>query len=197
MGFATAADTNYEGNSLPVLGIGTYDNASLVGAKFETGLAKTDGTPLEDRISIFFKTAEGQPFTYSEVRPKDAEKEGKMTIRIGHVLSKFYEKVQLVQNNQTFETYATWAVQMLNAAVPKNQKVKFIIIGSVYEGKARTGLPKYPPFIVKAGEDLGFDKNALESNAEYYAHTAAPTPDTPAGGQPTGGAPNQKTVGEF
>lgn len=195
MGFATTADTNYEGNSLPVLGIGVYDNASLVGAKFETGLTKQDGTALDDRISIFLKTAEGQPFTYSEVRPKDAEKEDKMTIRVGHVLSKFYDKAtQLVQSNTTFEGYANWAVNLLNQAVPKNQKVKFVIIGSVYEGKARTGLPKYPPFIVKAGEDLGFDANALKSNAEYYAHTAAPTPDATG---TTTGAPSTKMVGEF
>lgn len=197
MGFTTSADTNYEGNSLPVLSIGTYDNASLVSAKFETGLKKDNGEALKDRISIFFKTAEGQPFTYSEVRPEDSEKEDKMVIRIGHVLSKFYEKSQLVQNNSTFDTYANWAVSMLNNAVPKNQKVKFIIVGSVYEGKARTGLPKYPPFIVKAGEDLGFDNNALKSNAEYYAHTATPTPDASGNTGVSSGTPNAKTVGEF
>lgn len=191
MGFATTADTNYEGNAFPVLSIGIYDNASLVGAKFETGLKKDNGEELKDRITINFKTAEGAPFTYSEIKPEDPDKEDKMTIRVGHVLSKFYDKSQLVQNNATFESYATWAVGLLNAAVPKNQKVKFAIIGSVYQGKARTGLPKYPPFIVKAGEDLGFDANALKSNAEYYAHTAAPTPDA------TGSTPNAKTVGEF
>lgn len=191
MSFATTADTNYEGNSLPVLPPGIYDNMSLIGGKFEQQLTKDDGTPLEDRITINFKTQEGAPLAISELRPKDAEKEDKMVKRIGHILSKFYDKSQLVQSNATFEAYANWAVMMINNSVAKKQLVKIMVVGSVYEGKARTRVQGYPPFIVKAGEDLFFDSNALKSNAEYAAFQN-PTPDSS-----TSGTPNAKTVGEF
>lgn len=194
MGFATTAETNYEGNALPVLPIGIYDNASFLGAKLEMGLKKDNGDPLKDRITFYFKTEDGRPFSHSELRPDSDEKETNMSKRVGHILSKFYEKPQLVQGNTTFESYGAWAVQMATAAVAKGQKVKFAISGSVFEGKASTRFPGYPPFIVKAGGELGFDSNALKSNAEYEAHVNN-KPDAPAAGSTT--APNAGTVGEF
>lgn len=196
MGFATTADTNYEGNAFPVLTIGTYDNADFLGAKYEVGLKKDNGEALADRIVFKFRTEAGQPFEHSEIKPETDEKETNMSKRVGHILSKFYEKSQLIQSNTTFETYAPWAVTMANNALAKNQKVKFIIVGSVYEGKARTGFPRYLPFIVKAGADLGFDSNAIKSNAEYEAFTK-PTPDAPKAGNVGGTTPNAGTVGAF
>lgn len=201
MGFATSADTNYEGNSIPTLPIGIYDNGTLVNAVREKDLKKDDGTPLEDRITINFKTADGQPYAKSELKPDvnaaDFDKKSdNVTKRIGHILSKFYTKDQLVQSNTDWDGYANWAVQMLNAA-NKSVKVKFAIVGSVYVNaqgvkKASTGFPNYPPFIVKAGADLNFDANALKSNAEYTEFQRPPAPDAPAAG-----TPNTKTTGEF
>lgn len=194
MGYATNANTNYEGNNIPSLPIGIYDNATLVGGKLEKPV-KDDGTVLTERITISFKTAEGQPYEKSELKPDEStadfeSKSDNMTKRIGHILSKFYPKEQLVQANTSWEAYSAWALALLNNA-NKAQKVKFAIIGSVYDGKARTGFPNYPPFIVKAGADLSFDANALKGNAEYEAFQKPAVPDA------TPGVPNIKTAGEF
>lgn len=196
MGFATTAETNYEGTSYPVLQPDIYDNATFLGAKYEKDAKKDNGEALDDRINFNFKTESGQPFTHSEIKPDTDEKETNMVKRVGHILSKFYPKEQLVQGNTTFDSYANWAVGMANNAVSKGQKVKFAVVGSVYTNgqgvlTARTGFPRYLPFMVKAGEDLSFDNNALTSNAEYAAFKKPPTPDA------AGAKPDSKTVGEF
>lgn len=189
--YGTTSEANFDGNSLPILPPGIYDNVKFVGVKNEVGLTKDDGTPLVDRVTFNFKTAEGQPFSHSELKQDDAAKAGKVAIRVGHILSKFYTKEQLVQNNTTWEGYSAWVTQMGNAAVAKNQLVKLKISGSVYEGKAKSRFNGYPPFIAKAGEDLNWDNNDLKGNAEYAAHQN-PRPDVTSSS-----APSTSTVGEF
>lgn len=189
--YATTNDDNFDGNALPILPPGIYDNAKFLGVKNEVGLKKDDGTPLEDRVTFMFKTAEGQSFSHSELKQTDETKGKKLAIRVGHILSKFYEKAQLVQGNTTWESYSAWVTQMGNAAVPKNQLVKLKISGSVYEGKAKSRFSGYPPFIVKAGEELNFDNNDLKGNAEYENHQA-PKPDATQASTPT-----TATIGSF
>jgi hypothetical protein len=183
-GFATTSEVNYEGNSLPVLPVGIFDNAEFLGAKLETGLAKEDGTALTDRLTFSFKTADGSPFSHSELKPDEGKedfdkKSTNLSKRVGHILSKFYPKEALVQQNTTWEGYAAWVVNMANGA-NKTQKVKLAIAGSVYDGKGRTGFPGYPPFIKKAGEDLSFDQNHLRSNKEYEDFMSAKADTTGA-----------------
>lgn len=190
--YATTADDKFDGNALPFLAPGIYDNVKFLGVKNEIRLKKDNGETLEDRVTFMFKTADGQLFNHSELKQTDPDKGKKLAIRVGHILSKFYDKAQLVQSNNTWEGYSSWVTQMGNAAVPKNQLVKLKISGSVYEGKAKARFSGYPPFIAKAGEDLPFDANDLKGNSDYERHVNA-KPDEKS----SGATPNASTVGEF
>lgn len=189
--YGTTSEANFDGNSLPILPPGIYDNVKFLGVKNEVGLTKDDGSPLVDRITFNFKTSEGQPFSHSELKQDEPKKAEKLAIRVGHILSKFYEKASLVQSNTTWETYSAWVTQMGNAAVAKNQLVKLKISGSVFEGKAKSRFNGYPPFIAKAGEDLNWDNNDLKGNTEYANHQN-PRPDASSAS-----TPSADTVGEF
>lgn len=194
--YGITADDKFDGNALPILPPGIYDNATFLGVKNETGLKKDDGTALTDRVTFNFKTEDGQPFSHSELDQGTDEKKGKnLATRVAHILTKLgYTKEQMVQSNTSWASYAAWVTQMGNAVVPNKPKVKLKISGSVYEGKAKSRFNGYPPFIAKAGEDLGFDANDLKGNAEYAQHQS-PKPDAPQGSNAS--KPSEETVGKF
>lgn len=189
MSFGTDNAVNYDGNSVPKLGPGIYKNAELESVKIEAP-EKEDGTKLQKRIVFLFKTETGEYHTHIEYNPKDDDekKDSKTTSlvkRIGHILSKFVSKERLIQNNQDFDSYANWVVSTL-AQSHKGKKVDFAVVGNVYNNKASAELPLYPPFIVLAGQPLGFDKNAIEANKKYenFMNVGGATPN---GGVPAAG----------
>lgn len=193
--FATTAETNYDGLSIPNLNPGKYENCNLVKVEFGK-TTKGDGTSGKQIITFTFSTPEGMLHQHTEYESlpgeKDSEKKtANMLKRIGHIMSKFVPKERLTQQSATFADYGNWVVSTLTSVGYKDQKVDLLLTGNVYQGKATSNFTGYPPFIAKHGDTLQFDNNGLKANKEWQAFedkkTARPDQD---GGNPANGGVN-------
>lgn len=174
--FATKANENYDGLSIPNLDPAKYENCTLDKVEF-TKTTKGDGTQGKEIITFTFATPDGLQHQHTEYAPDatnpDAKKVANMIKRIGHILTKFLPKDQTEIPANTFAELGNQVVAKLDAIPNRNEiKVDILVAGNVYQGKATSGFTGYPPFIAKHGEALQFDKNTLASNKQYYDHRA-------------------------
>ncbi len=199
MNFTSDEAINYDGISTPTLPPGKY-SGELINVKLERP-TNDAGEALKRRIIFSFKTDEGENHTHIEydIDPEDAKAESKATNlvkRVGHMMSKFVSKEALVQNNTSFSDYGKWVLSTLEGKYT-GVKVDFIVVGNVWDGKASSGFPGYPPFIANAGNPLGFDTNHNRSNKQYEAFMSAtneaPKTDEPASAIVTEGDAAVKT----
>ncbi len=170
MSYASSSKTDYDGVNIPTLPPGIY-TGELVGFKVERP-KDNQGDWLKRRMVFTFKEDEKNEVhvhTEYEVSDDDAKAESKavnLVKRVGHILSKFIDKDKLQQDNESFRDYALWVKDTLGEAY-KGVKIKFMIVGNVWDGKAKSDFPGYLPFVVKAGDVLGFDNNHTKANKEY------------------------------
>ena len=186
MNFTSDNAVNYDGISTPTLPPEKY-SGELTSVKLERP-TNDAGEALKRRIIFTYKTDTGQNHTHIEydIDPEDAKAESKaenLVKRIGHIMSKFLSKEALVQNNQSFSDYGKWVLSSLEGKY-KGVKIDFITVGNVWNGKATSGFPGYPPFMVLTGQPLGFDNNHTRSNKEYESFMNS-TIQAPATDEPT------------
>lgn len=170
--FGSDKETKYESDSIiiPTLQPGIYRNAELTKVEF-LQLQKKDKS-LGKKALIFTFTAEnGETHQHTEYESTDKDKAKNMVKRVGHILLRYVPEEKLVQNNQTFDSYAKWVIATLGDAY-KGVKVDLKICGSVYTNQddkkiAKSGFPNYIGFITRAGGELAFSQKEVTSNKEY------------------------------
>ena len=183
MSYASSAKTDYVGVNIPTLPPGIY-SGEMVGFKLERPKDNQDNW-LKRRMVFRFVEDENQGehvHTEYEIDENDQKAESKATNlvkRVGHMLSKFVAKDKLQQDNDNFSDYGKWVKETLGESY-KGKKIRFMVVGNVYDGKATSGFPGYLPFMVLEGESLGFDSNHTRSNAEYaqFMGGGGSAPDT-------------------
>lgn len=171
--YNTSAGTNFDGLSIPSLLPNKYTNVKLIEVK-QGKSTKKDGAEGKNIITFLFQTEDGQQHQHTEwdidaSDAKAADKAKNMTIRIGHILSKFLPKDRLVSNANSFLDYSNWVMSMINSVDYKNVPVDILVTGNVYQKKATSAFTGFPPFIAKHGEPLNFSNNQLLDNQKYYA----------------------------
>lgn len=186
--FGNTKGKNTEGLSIPALGPGIYSGYSLNKVEL-TQTTKQDGSQGKDILVFHFDGPQG-PHQYTEfdVDPTDAKAESKrdnMSVRITHIMTKFIPKDQAdAIGGADFKSYAANVVAALNPAITSQVKTLEIkVLGNVYNGKATSNFPGYPPFIAKVGapdyKPLSFSDRERKANQEYNNFLSA-TPDNDA-----------------
>lgn len=186
--FGANKGTNYEGLSIPSLSPGIHE-VELIDVKKEKTTRAT-GEQGKTILTFTYKKADGTMHQHTEydVLPtdKDAEKKAKeMTTRVGHVMTKFISKDIVDANaSTTFEAYADWVIASLGGSFKGVKDLELKIVGNVYEGKATTQVPLFPPFLARKSsptyKGLAFDAYQNGQNAKYAAFHNA-TPDAESG----------------
>lgn len=181
--FNSNSQTNFDGLSIPSLLPGKYEDVRLI--KVEAGTStKKDESSGKRILTFLFQTKDGQQHQRTEWDTDDEKKANNMTIRVGHIMSKFLPKDRLTFSGSTFEEYSNWVVATLNSVDFKSQAVDILITGNVYNKKATADFTGFPPFIAKRGEPLNFANSSLVANKQYFDFVnsqANPTPDSEGG----------------
>lgn len=147
----------------------------------------------------WFISSEGISFTHTEFPIKDTVPEQKIKDyddvqqakisglyrRLGHIL-KHYVPEELLMHKPEVALNLNWrgfldlyntAIEKANALSETEVPVKYLkILGSVYNGKARVGLPNYLGFIGDTDASVAFGPKEIQSNAEwaqFQANSAA------------------------
>lgn len=198
--FGTDPNVNYDGIGADAnAGPGIY-LAELTSVVYEPAFTE-EGKDIKGRIKFNFKlhnaiekvasvsSGEGSSHTHIEYEVLSTDdnatsKSANLVKRVGHILSKYVPKEQLVQNSSTFDEYAKWVMAKLASKPYANKKVKLMVVGSVYNRKSSSRCPNYPPFIAKETDALVFDKNHTKSNAEYVAFMNSSVTDSSSADAP-------------
>lgn len=191
--FKATTGTNYDGLNIPSLPPGIYNDYKLTDIKKDrtTPSGGGEGTLI---LTFTFDGKEG-PFQHTEYDikaddAKAADKAANMVKRVGHILRQFnipQATLDSMPEHANFDAYCNWIMATIGQSyvgVPLMMKV----IGSVYEGKARTSFPGYIPFLASGNagtKSLSFSANEKLGNDQWSKHQNS-TPDTesPSGGSP-------------
>lgn len=191
-GIKQGADT--EGLSIASLPPGIYKEMVLKTVKAEK-TTKNDGTQGKNIITFLFDGPQGAhqhtEFEVSDTDPKADSKKANLSKRVSHIMTKFIPKTAIESvMHENFEGYAAWVAATLNPSVTANKKVEIKIIGSVYNGEARSNFPGYVPFVANPAQSeykpLSFSANEIKSNDEYFNHVSG-SPDTESSPSTDGG----------
>lgn len=184
MAFKAKVGENYDGLNIPSLPPGIYKDYKLTDVKKDVTTPK-DGGEGTKILTFLFEGAEGAyQYTEYDIKSDDAKKDDKeanMVKRIGHILRQFgipQATLDAMPEHVSFEAYQNWIMATLGQSyvgVPLQMK----IIGSVYQGNAKSGFPGYIPFLAsgKAGTTtLSFTPKESSGNNAYNSHNNN-TPD--------------------
>jgi len=183
--FGAKKGTNYEGLSIPSLEPGIH-SVELVEVKKEK-TTKASGEEGRTILTFLYKTPEGLMHQQTEydVLPTDKEPEKKadqMVARVGHIMTKFISRDIVDANSATdFNSYADWVVASLGSAYKGIKDLELKIVGNVYDGKASTQIPLFPPYLARKSatgyKPLSFDAYQNKQNSTYNNFMNA-KPDT-------------------
>lgn len=187
--FGNTKGKNTEGLSIATLGPGIYQGYSLLKVEF-TKTTKGDGTEGKNIITFLFDGPQG-PHQHTEFEPTDADatklasKSENLSKRVTHIMTKFVpQEVADAVSGADFASYAQAVVATLNPAVTAPVKdLEIKVLGSVYDGKATSAIPGYPPFIARKSQasykPLNLTDRERKGNAEYASfHSASPDNDS-------------------
>ena len=125
----------------------------------------TDGKIIKTKYSI------------TEWANEEEKKLNNQMKRIAHIQRKYLTQEQTEEVNtlfdkgeiKTWKDYANWAASTLPSELTKVVKVDFKVIGSVYSGKRKSGIPGYIPFMFKSGTTaMSFSNSELKGNGDWF-----------------------------
>lgn len=166
---------------LPLLEPNIYDGFNLSKIEFKPSVQKDNKEEMtkEALHFIFQKNQE----VHTHVEYAISKEDEKYVSKAQNLTSRVYEILEAVSSfdRKTFDKkfdsfgdFCKWA-----ASMKPNYRVKFKVVGSVYNGKRKASFPNYGNFIAREGSSsIKFSDKELLSNREYAnfvpANSASP-----------------------
>lgn len=206
--FAAKKGTNYDGLNIPTLPPAIYKGGELKDVKKDRTTPKDggEGTAILT-YTLEFPEGSHQVTEYDiKADAKDAEKKAdNMVKRLGHVLRQFGIPQETIDANSstTFTQLQDWFMSTLGQAHVGVKSLELKVVGSVYNGTAKSEIPGYIPFLANTARQgykpLSFSASEISNNNAYKNHTnATPDAESSGSGNPsTGLTPNSGVDTDF
>lgn len=161
----------------PVAGVASldpaiYDEFTPLAAEYKPPVEKERGDGLT--VECIHFTFKKDTLAHTHIEYIVAESDPKAEEKATNSTKRIYELIKAATNvnpdsfDKTFSDFAEFAKYIVSVYKPVH-KVKFKVVGSVYNNKRKAGFPQYGGFIDRAGSSkIRFSNKEMLSNAQYY-----------------------------